>query len=388
MARNNEIMSQRDESLTDFISGATVTLSPEDEAYSRNPLRSARRSSSSERSQDKPEHSKRKTIRNSVYASLGVAALFLIPNTVKFVADYNNALQPHIAADGSVIELGKATVEKVSLKMPNIVLATAETKVSGVKVKAGSHLTTVIGNIPLSSYTLTRTATVDTDITINPGDVAIEYDAMKNQLSYTVPDVALSTNVNIPVGEASTIGTSSTFETLPLDIMGKVADAFGGAFGQNGSDTFAIGSASSYASKINNNMTAFADLNIATQVDEVCTPKITAIPHFSDLIKENVKTAIQGELLNPTATSSATNDGLSLLMSKPFAEIQKIAENAKVNMADDYKVGPDQKNVDKLNKFISDKMFTSSLGSKAIKCGIDKNVKLTPVAAAANGASK
>lgn len=348
--------------LGELFTGAGTT---EDEAYMSMP----------HKARTSKEYSKRKTAKYSFYTALGCAAVVLIPSTAQNLSDFFGAIAPRAEYKNSVVDPGKATVEKISFDMPPITLVTADTRLTGIKVAGGSHLSTIVGNIPLSSYTLTRDADVETGVTVDLGKVSIEYDDSTKKLTYTVPDAALATDTNIPTGEAVTTETSSSLESLPVDVLAKVADAIGGTFGKNGSDVFGIGAASTYASKINNNLTEFADLAIATSVDEKCTPLISAIPDFDTQVKNNIKIAVQGKLLDIKETRA--DAGLSLLMSKSGAEIQRIAENATVEMSSNDNISPDQENIKKLNKFISSKEFTTSLDpSRDITCGVSKDATL------------
>lgn len=283
------------------------------------------------------------------------------------------ALKPEVALE--VEEEGVAEIVQVDMNMPPITLATAETKVTDVKVAYEQKLTGLF-DISLGSNTVTRNATVETLINVDPGEVTITYDPEEEQLTFTALETALSTKVDIPTGGARTTDKTGSLMTLPAEWITKVSEAIDGTFGTDNSSVPIVREVADGTLAINEGLERFADINIVAQVDQQCTPLIqTEIKDFKEQLEENIRIAVKGQLLEPTAT----NEVSSALLELPLSEVQVLVENAIIEIPDDYKIGPDQEKLQEIKDYEKSKFFTTTLeDDDAIKCGVSSNTKLIP----------
>jgi hypothetical protein len=300
-----------------------------------------------------------------------IAAAIVTPFAL-FGTGVANGLAPHIDAHGGVAKGGHASVKEVSMKMPPITLATAETEITGEKVAFEEDFKALgFLSIPFNQQTITRDATVETLITLNPSnaDISVTFDSDKNKLTYTLPDNTLATKVNIPTGKGRTSQTSGSITTFTSDMSSAMANSISGMFGNDASSVPLLGDVAQKKTSVTNALTSFADLAITTGVDQKCTPLIENIPSFTDQLKNNIKKVM--------ASTVMASDQLPDLMNKPGTEIQKIIEKATVDMPANYKIGPDQAALDSFNKYLKSKIFSTDKNIPPIECGISKDFKLT-----------
>lgn len=296
---------------------------------------------------------------------------------VQFAADASNAYTAmKVETNASVVDPGKAEIMSVDMTMPPITLATAETKVTGVKTAFEQKLTGFF-DISLGSNTVTREANVETQITIDPGKVAISYDSDKKQLTFSAPNTALSTKVDIPTGEARTTDKTGSLVTLPAEWITKVSEAIDGTFGTDNSKVPIINSIADGTLAINEGLEQYADLTIVTQVDQECTPLIPKVADdFNGELQSNIAKAVKGQLLDP----SVTNKVSMALKDLPLSEVQKLVDSAIVKIPENLTIGPDPKNIAKLQAYKDSKFFTTTLDNAApIACGISSDATLKPV---------
>ena len=276
---------------------------------------------------------------------------------------------------GKVVNPGKAEIFHVSMKIPPITLATVDTKVSGVKV-AFEHKLTGLFNVSLGSDTLTRDANVSTHINIDPGKVNIDYDSKKEKLTFSALDTALSTEVAIPLGESRTVDKTGNLFLLPAEMLSKVSEAVDGTFGTDKSKVPIVREIAAGTLNIDQGLEKYADLIIVTQADSECTPLIPEkIKDFTQQLKNNIRTVVKGQLLDPEILK---NDVSSALMNMPLSKIQKLVENSTVEIPENFAIGPDESNIEKLNDYKKSKLLTSSVDAKKpMVCGINEDTKLS-----------
>lgn len=317
--------------------------------------------------------SKKKVLGSVVLGVMGAGAGMYLVGAVMFYNGVTDELKSPLETSTEVIEAGEATVVFVSTEIPPITVATALTEVQGVKVGFEVEMLT----IPVTLSTITRgTPGVETSLTIDPDVVELEYDSLEKKLTITAPDVALSTSVDIATGSAKTEDTSGSIPMLSADILTAITNTIAGTFGADASEVPLLGQVADGTREIRSVLEQIADLEIVTSVDKQCTPLITRIPDFTNQLKENIKTAVQGKLLDAETTNDPNNKGLADSMSLPLSEVQEIVKNATVVIPDSYTVGPDQVKIDQLNSYHESGFFELTEDTESIVCGIDKNITL------------
>ena len=323
------------------------------------------------------EFNKWRTARASTIGAVSLALVVFIAGGIKYGIDFANELRPHTAVDGTILDPGTASIQKVSFEMPPITLATAETKVEEYKVGMSEHVTTIFGDIPLSSSTLTKSAVIDTDITIDPKKVTYEYDALKNKLKFLVPNSSVSAKVSVALGSETNNGQRETPGILVLGpFLKDLANLTAGTFTEDGSgvDIPGLGVFAKKDATIGDLEERMLQYGMVTSVDAECTNQIPKVPHYKELIETNIKTALQGRLLNPSDSVSGPGSSLTLLMNKLGYEIKQIVADADIEMEGGTTIAPDQANIDKFKKLIGSKNFTFDKGTKTMKCGISPDL--------------
>lgn len=329
---------------------------------------------------DKPKTSKffKKAIAVTAIGGLVMGGI----GAANYWLDYNSAIFLHTATDGRVLAPGSATVEEVNLDISDIPVATYFTKVGDLPVGVTKRLVALSGivNFPIEQTTLKRTATVDATVSVRPKKVSIHFDAMKDAMTVTVPSgTGLSSELTMPADKKSTTD-GSAWKILPQqDSMVDAANEIAGALKLFGVDVDAsqmwgVGGAAAAVTKTHSDLENFADITILNGVGQQCMPLITKIPGFNDGIKINIRSAVQGELLDANFTNDPAHKDLAILMDRPVRELQQIVSESKVVLAPDYKIAPDKSNTDALKKWTKSGIFKSDL--KAIDCKVDKNVKI------------
>jgi len=326
---------------------------------------------------DQKKERRRATRRALGGAAVGILAVGLVGvggSAALYVKGAADALAPHIDAHAGVVGAGKGTIEKISMDMPPITLATAETKVTGEKVAFEDDIKGFGLTIPVNQQTLTRDANVETLITLDPGKVEVSFDSAKDKLIYTIPDndTTLTTKVHIPTGESRTADTSGSITGLPSAVATAMANSIAGTFGSEASSVPLLGGIAKGTTSVTNGLESFADLAITTGVDQKCTPKIKEIPGFTDQLDVNITTVMAGPVM--------AREDLPALMDKPLKDVRKIVDNPTIEMSTDYKIGPDQAELATFNKYLKSKFFsTDSKGVPPITCGVSKSAKLSLV---------
>jgi len=322
-------------------------------------------------------YSSSRTLGGVVFSVLATGTAALGIGVYNYTSGITNALALKAETQGSVTDAGKAEILEVSMDMPPITLATAETKVTGTKVAFEQKLTGLF-DLSLGSNTVTRDANVETLITVDPGKVNISFDSEKKALTFSALETALSTKVDIPTGEARTVDKTGSVAMLPAEWLTKVSEAIDGTFGTDNSKVPIVREMAAGTLNINEGLEKYADLNIVTQVDKECTPLIPQeVEDFNEQLKDNIRVAVKGQLLDAEATS---NDVASALMDMPLSDVQKLVENSTVEIPEDFTIGPDQENITKLEDYKKSKFFTSTLDTeKAMACGVSKDAKLSLV---------
>jgi len=322
-----------------------------------------------------------RSVRRKVIAVGAIGAV--VAAGAKYAIDYSAFLAPHVTSEGEVLAPGKASVQSVSFEMPPVTLSTAETKVTGVKTGFHQNLNALGGivDIDFNQASLTREALFETLIRLDAGKVELSYNALEEDLTVTVPDGALSTEVNIPAGKASTVDTSGSLTALPAEMLSALTNAVAGQFGANASEVPLLGGVAKGTLSVDDALTKLADLYIVTEGDKQCTPLIAEIPSFDKELEKNIRSVAGGVLLDPqTDDEKVAAEGLSLLMDKPASEVRQIVADATIEMPDDYKIGPDEDNVKELKKYQKSGFFTTeATKGKSIDCAVSKDVTLTPV---------
>jgi len=322
------------------------------------------------------EHSKYKTAKGMAKTALSLAVLGTIVAGIGYGFSVKNAMDFRVKSVGKVLDSGKAEIIDVNMEMPPITLSTAETKVTDVKVAFEQKLTGFF-DISLGQNTITRNANVKTLITVDPGEVNINYDSKKDQLIFSAMDTAISTSVDIPTGEATTFHPTGSVALLPAEWLTKVSEAIDGTFGTDSTKVPIIREIAAGTLNIDQGLEKYADLTIVTQVDQECTPLIPKdVSDFTEQLKDNLRTAVQGKLLD-TAT---TNTVSTALKEMPLSKVQKLVENSIVEMPENFTIGPDEENIAKLEDYKKSKFFTSTQDANApIVCGVSESTKLSLV---------
>lgn len=320
------------------------------------------------------KYSTRRTIGATVLTACLVGGVMAGSAAVLYGYGYAQALAPHVEAKGSIVKGGKGTIEKISMEMPPITLSTAETKVTGEKVAFEEDFEALGLSVPMNQQTVTRDATVETLITLDPGKVEVSYDSAKDKLIYTIPDndKTLTTKVHIPTGKSKTSDTSGSLTSLPGAVMTDITNSISGTFGNDASSVPILNGVAKGTTSVSNALESFGDLAITTGVDQECTPKIEKIPHFTDKLKDNFKTVMGGQVM--------ASEDLPALMDKPLKDVRKIIDKATVEMPTNYKIGPDQEELGTFNKYLKSKLFSmADKNVPPITCGVSKSAKLSLV---------
>ena len=325
----------------------------------------------------KKAYSTKRTLSGVAFSMLAIGVAGLGYGAFNYSSTVTNALALKAETEGSVVDAGKAEIIEVNMDMPPITLATAETKVTGTKVAFEQKLTGLF-DLSLGSNTVTRDATVETLITVKPGEVTISYDNEKGELTFSALETALSTSVDIPTGDARTVDKTGNLAMLPAEWLTKVSEAVDGTFGTDNSKVPIVREMAAGTLNINEGLEKYADLNIVTQVDKECTPLIPQeVKDFNEQLKDNIRTAVKGQLLDSEATS---NDVSAALMDMPLSDVQKLVDESTVEIPEDFAIGPDQENITKLEEYKTSKFFTSTLNAeKAMACGVSEDTKLSLV---------
>lgn len=319
--------------------------------------------------------------RRIAIASVAIGSV--VAAGAKYTVDYMGFLAPHVTSEGEVLAPGKGSVQSVSFDMPNVTLTTAETKVNGVKMGFHQNVNALGGiiDVDFNQTSLTRDALFETHIQLDPGMAELSYDALKEDLTVTIPDGAVSTEVFIPPGKASTVDTSGSITALPGEMLSALSNAVAGQFGANASEVPLLGGVAKGTLSVEDALTKLADLYIVTEGDKQCTPLIAEIPSFDKELDKNIRTVVGGVLMDPkTDDEQLASNELSLLMDKPASEVRDIVAHASIEMPDDYKIGPDKDNIKELKKYQKSGFFTTEApNGKSIDCAVSKDVTLTLV---------
>lgn len=294
---------------------------------------------------------------------------------------WEQTLSPRVTVDGSVLSTGTAEITNVDMNMPPITLATADTQVNGVVVGTSTKLNTIFGDVPLAENDITRKATVQTLIQIDPDKVETHFNAMTDQLNFTIPDGAISTSVDIPTGESSTVDKNGNGLTLSADMTLALTKAISGTFGAGGATKVPIlGDLAKGTINGDAALEQMADQQIVTSVDQQCTPDIIKIPGFVSQLKENIKTVMIGQIQTPDKSNSQARASLSALDEKKQSVYRNIMSSATVTMSSDIKIAPDQGNIDAMNAYAKSHFFDINPDeTKNLKCGPSKTVQLTKI---------
>lgn len=329
------------------------------------------------------EHNRRKTFGQTIRVVGAIALVGTLATTGTYIDGWVTELGPHTTVDGNILAPGEASIEEVSLDVPTVPIATAKTKVGKVEVGMTKNVTAINGliNFPYENTTLERTATVETTININPSKVRITFDALTNKLTFTVPsDMALTSELNIPPGKGKTVdGTAFKLDSYK-DLLSGAAGEISGLMKMLGdkdagaSKIAIIGGVAGDEITTHSELENFADLAIVNGVGDKCTNLVTEMPGFTKGMKENIIKGVRGILLDPNFTDNHAHKDLALLVNRPVAELQKMVSNATVELGQNYKIGPDQQNIDDYKAFLKSKFFKANLGKSAISCAVDKNV--------------
>lgn len=325
-------------------------------------------------------YAKYNSIVMGVAAATAIAGVVGVAGTYYF-REYAAAMAPHIDGETTIEPGAKATVETVDMDIQPITLSTAETNVTGVNAKFQNKVSAMGGlvNFSMNKSGIVREADAELQMTLDPNDVTISYDPNNEKMKVKVENGSLTTKVDIPTAQSKTVDTSGSFTAMPSQVAAAMTEAIAGTFGKNANEVPILGDIAKGRTDIKTGLEQYADLYIVTQVDEQCTPLIPEkLPNYTVELKRNVLEAIKGQLLNPDVTSNSANASLSSLMDKPLSEVQKIADNAEVEMSDDFTFSPDQKNIDELKKYEKSEFFSAATsGSADLECGISKSAKLT-----------
>lgn len=314
--------------------------------------------------------------RTGKAALLGTTAIALsgvILGGVGFFNNVNAHTPPLASVKGSVLAPGKGTVEAINMVMPPITVATVETN---AKVKVG--LDTIVANMDLGEQSLTRTSLVEVHINVDPGSVLINYDDATKQLTETVPNSALSSEVFQKTGSQLDVGSYSNPLLVGVDLVSSAANAIGGMSKTDASDVPLIGFIADKKMSSDNVLRAFADVDAAYEVGNTCITPITQVPTFTDQLKSNIQTAVAGELVHPDAAHKDAISGLKILMSKSLEVRQKIIDNAVIELTPHYTVGRDPQIANSIQKYVKSGLFKVNVDNgSSFDCKISSNLKFT-----------
>ncbi len=346
-----------------------------------NDNRVAQAHNSSELNYDRPESNKTSLRRKIGTTVLGA---FLIGATgIGFVAyGISKGLGPHVENHIGVAQGGHGTIEKIDMTMPPITLATTDTKVTGERVAYKDTIKGLGLSVDFNQHALTRAATVETLITLDPKKVEVTFDKAKDKLIYSLPDRTLTTKVNLvntdkdhPVSTKPS-GSLSGFLTDP---GASIAENFAGTFGNDATSVPLLGEMAKGKLNIQNGLETFADLAITSGVDKECTPLLKTLPTFTEQLDENIKTVMDGPI-------RARDDLVNLLQipqDKSYTETKKLIDKyvskAVVEMPTDYAIGPDQTALTSLSNYIKSEKFSVDGKVPPITCGVSENAKLSLV---------
>lgn len=332
-------------------------------------------------------YSKLKTVKQIVGGVAVITFGIAVAGSIPYANDAWGALRAHVSADGTVLVPGQAFVQSVDFNLQPIGLDKAVMNTTSGNVAIGQKISSIIGDLDLTKNTMERSAVIDDTITIHTKGVTFKFDDMTDKLTLIVKSGALSNVVSIQNGSEKTVGSSIKPSLLAGQaISAAIANMIGGALGVNGSEVFGLGQTATNEEYVTNLLESFTAKIMVVEVDKACTPLISSIPNFDNYIKANIVSAMQGELLNPPDPNNTPRNGLSLLMHKPGYEIAQIVADATVEMPDGMTISPDKKNIDALNKLISNKNFSVDMKNvKPIKC---ENSPSLMVKAPSTGAKK
>jgi hypothetical protein len=348
---------------------------------------------------DAPEVKKydgRKT-RNKVIGSLTVLAIAGAAwNMGDFAWGYFSTLLPRQTIDGNILAPGQASVEKVNLNITTVPVAEYTTQIGNPKNNTGAlevgiskNITSQFVNFPYQDTIIDRMEKTQQTTSINTKYVHLNFDAMDDDLTISVPSIALTSEIHTVPGSAATVD-GSNWNLLPgVDQINDLANEISGGLkvigigSGNASEVPGAGLIANSVTKTHSDLENYADLTILKGVDQECTPKVANIPGFTKGMKINIVGAVRGMLLDANFTNSPQNADLQLLVNRPTHQLQEIVDKAHVvftsdnsseKSSSDYTIAPDQNVLDAYKTF-TQSAFYKTLGKEAIVCSV-KNAKL------------
>lgn len=294
-----------------------------------------------------------------------------------YAANIGNEFALKATTTGKLVDGGTAEIVEVNVEMQPITLATAQTKTEGTKVAYEFALENPLLDIPLGSNTVTRDALVDTEITLDPATVRIEYDPNPEaeQLTFVASEGSIIPKVEIKTGNAETVDKTGSPIMLPAEIITSVTDTIDGVFGTDNSKVPIIREITDGTLNVEQGLVKLADLEIVVGVGKECNPLITEqVEDFEKRFVEEFKKGAQGQLLE------LDNELSDVLKQKTLAEVQELVENAEVILPEDFTIGPDEEKIAELEDYKKSEFFTEVEDSEtSIECGVSEDTKLTLV---------
>lgn len=329
-----------------------------------------------------PEIRRRRTVGKTLgEIAIGGIVVLAVSSIVAVVGYSNNvadALKIHSESHVAVEAPGKAEIQRIDFTMPPVTLATVDTKLSDVKVAFDKNITGLNGLINFSAYEVKFTygADVETLVRVDPKDVDIAYDPNTDKMTFTANDATLQTSVDIPNGIDITEPPSGNGLSLPADAISAVEKALRGTiadYQKKDPSTIDLPYLTDVANgtfSVNQALQKFALLNAKVSTDQACTPLLKTIPDFTLQIKNNLKTAVKGRLLDKEFS------GIVKAISDKGENVSDVVDAAEVIMPANYTIAPDEANKAELNGYLKSTYYSTSLGKAAVTCGVSKSLTL------------
>ncbi len=330
-----------------------------------------------ERDSSRREVSAGKTVLCTVIVMGSVGLLATGGSVTNAAINIGNTLTPKVETEVGITEQGKYEIIDLDLTVPDITLATATTRVTGVVGGYEQIVSGIFGDVSLGDNTKTREANVETQIVVNPKDANFSYNPETLEMIISAPDTSFSTKVDIPTGEAKTVDETGNFAMLPAEWLTAISDAVDGTFGTDNSEVPILNDIVEGTLEIDEGLEQYIDLSIVVNTDEYCTEKIPeVVEDFDEQIKDNFREAVRGMLLDPEATNELSAE----LKELTIREAAEVVDNAVIELPENYNIGPDEGNIAKLRAYEETGVFTSTLNDETpIECGIAEDPTLTLV---------
>lgn len=306
-----------------------------------------------------------------ITALVGVGVVAVAVGVTGYGINAANSLVPRIESEGKIVDGGTVVIKDVSMDIEPITIATAVSEARDIKV-AYEHKLTGLIEIPLGSTTITGSADVETEITIDPSKVVFSYDGEKQQLIISALGTALAADVNLMTAKSSKDDGTGSFATLSRDILLNISDAIDGTFGTDNSKVPILRDIAEEKLTLENGLNDIFEIAAVAGVDS-CTPLIPQkIENFEEKIKENILRVTGGEILNPSSPAM-TDFNVALLEEMKTPELQQLVADAIVEIPKNFVIGPDQENSALMEDYKNSGFITTTLDPEtSVECFVSE----------------